>query len=223
MHSHPSPLGAFALGCVGLAWAACAEAGAWPREPGATFLSARRDFGAEGGTALYGEYGLTRRITLGGQWSDGTEWTLPRTGAFVNVAIGDLGAQHRFAVSLGVSTTPDMLVVQEEARLDLGLHWGRGFESRFGGGWTTASYLIHLRSEGDAIHDLYGTVGVRPREGWMAMLSASRYDDGEGVYRKLTPAVGYEIRKDVWGIVQVTRELGKDRTTALGLSLWWSF
>ena len=89
--------------------AAPAHAGAWPREPGAAFLSARTDLersrdGGDLSGEIYGEYGLTKRVTLIGQLSNSDEaWTQSRASTSVNVALGALDATNRFAVSLGVS------------------------------------------------------------------------------------------------------------------------
>ena len=110
------------------------------------------------------------------------------------------------------------------ARLETGVHWGRGFESRWGGGWATASAkLLFARDEKKPITDLYALVGLRPAEGWMAMLSASRYEDGTGVYWKLSPSYGYELRDELWIVPNLTQELSDDRSTSVGLSLWFSF
>lgn len=53
---------------------AAALAGAWPREPGGVFLSLKSEYETDSGefrTSVYGELGLTRRITLGFEASDG--------------------------------------------------------------------------------------------------------------------------------------------------------
>lgn len=205
-------------------------AGAWPREVGGVFLSLRRDWERAGGArersaSAYGEYGLTERITLGGQWSDHSSiWTLPRAGGFLRVALGDPAAANRFAASLGLSTVPDMPMAGAEARLDLGLHWGRGFASRFGAGWATASYIRRVSLGGAAgIDDLSGTIGLRPRDGVMAMLSASRYRDAGGTHDKLAPALGLRLRDGVWAVGTYTHQVGGGERRALGLSLWLDF
>jgi hypothetical protein len=218
-----------ALAAVAGTGPACA--GAWPREPGETFLSIRTEADVSGndagGTSLYGEYGLTRRVTLGAQFSnDSAAVNLPRAGAFLNFALGDLGAASRFAVSVGGSTAAvqNMPMASDEARLDVGVHWGTGFSIGTAGGWATWSYLLHFE-DGDAnpIRDAYGTIGLRPWTGWLAMISGSFYQDAGGTYRRVTPALGYELREDVWAILQVGQQIGDEAATTLGLSIWWSF
>jgi hypothetical protein len=207
-----------------------AEAGAWPRPVGKTFLSLRRDWersgdGRERSTSVYGEYGLTERVTLGGRWSDHSSvWTFARTGGFVRLALGDLEAANRFAVSLGASTVPDLYMAEEETRIDLGAHWGRGFETRLGGGWATASYVRRISPSGaPGIDDLYGTVGLRPWEGGMVMLSASHYRDEGGTTRTLAPALGVALREGVWAVGTYTHEIGGRDLRAFGLGLWLEF
>lgn len=207
-----------------------ALAGAWPREPGAVFLSARGDFGptAAGrspGGSLYGEYGLTRRITLIGQFSNAdSPWANARAGVAVQYALSKPEARHKLAVGFGVSAPPSMMGAMLDARIETSLHWGMGFESRFGGGWATLSAkFIQPMAEEAVVTDLHGLVGVRPREGWMTMLAANRYEDGEGVTWKLSPSVGYQVTEKITLVPNVTRQIGGAGETTVGLSIWLSF
>jgi hypothetical protein len=210
-----------------------ALAGAWPREPGSVFLSFRIE--SDGDASLYGEYGLTRRLTLGGRVANGerheasTRLDLPpprdgRTGGFVRYALGDLEAPHRFAVSLGVSAPPDTAGAITHPRIEAGLHWGRGFESRLGGGWAVASaWVMRDREQDGTITDLSALVGLRPADRTMAMLGVSRWRDRGGTSWKLTPSAGYEIRPDLWLVPFATVEGGRMSDTTAGLSVWFSF
>jgi hypothetical protein len=227
----PSALVTAAVATLAVAAAAGpAAAGAWPRAPGEVFLALRADVergdgGSDTDASAYGEYGLSRRITLFGQFSSADDpWTPSRAASGARFALGGADAANRFAISLGVSAPPDLTGAMTSARFEAGLHWGRGFESRWGDGWVTASArLLYGRDTRRPITDLYALAGLRPAEGWTAMLSASRYKDGHGVYWKLSPAVGYELRPDVWLVPNLTQELSDDRSTSLGLSLWLSF
>ena len=207
-----------------------AQSGAWPREPGGGFVSARADLetthsGPAASFGLYGEYGLTRRLTLVGQFSNSDQpFTVSRAAIGLTFALSPLDAVNRFAIGLGVSTPPDLVGVMTQTRLETSLHWGRGFESRFGGGWVTATArLLFARDEAKPITDFYGLVGLRPAEGWMTMLSASRFEDGEGVYYKVSPSVGYELRDELWIVPNLSQELTDDRSTSVGVSIWFSF
>ncbi len=208
-----------------------ALAGAWPRDKGGWFVSLRADTdaGRTGrGTSgsLYGEYGLTDRITVVGQLSnDDAPWTVSRAGLGLNYALSPLDARHRFALSFGVSAPPDTLGVMTDTRIESGLHWGMGFESPLGGGWATvtARVLQPVMADGDLATDLFGLVGLRPRDGWMTMLSTGRFEDEAGVTWKVTPSLGYQLRDTLWIVPGVTREVGGAGVTTLNLSLWLSF
>ncbi len=207
-----------------------ARAGAWPREPGGVFFSVRTDFersrdGGDLSGSLYGEYDLSKRVTLVGQISNSDEpWTLSRASTAVNIALGRLDAANRFAVSLGVSSPPSLMGAMTGVRLETAVHWGCGFESRWGGGWATATArVLFARDEARPITDLSALVGLRPADRWMTMLSASRYADEDGVYWKVSPSYGYELRDELWIVPNLTQELSDDRSTSVGLSLWFSF
>ena len=207
-----------------------AVAGAWPRAPGEVFLSLGAEMEKTGperdlDASVYGEYGLTDRLTLVGQFTTADQpWTPSRASTALRFALTGPDAVNRFAVSLGVSSPPDLMGAMMGARLEAGVAWGRGFESRWGGGWATATARVMLaRDSRQPITDLYGLVGLRPAERWMTMLALGRYADDQGVYWKLTPSVGYELRKGVQIVPSVTQELTDDRSTSLGLSLWLTF
>lgn len=210
--------------------AAAALAGAWPRAPGEIFLALRgeietSDDGPQRNGSVYGEYGLTRRITLVAQFDTANDpWTPQRFGGGAQIALSGPDASNRFAIGFGVSTPPDVMGAMLATRGELSLHWGRGFDSRWGAGWATASLrAIYGRDTRRPITDLYGLVGVRPQKDRMAMLSASRYDNGDGVYWKLSPALGYRLRGETWLVPSLTQEFSDDRSTAVGLALWLTF
>jgi hypothetical protein len=216
-----------ALLAAGPAWS-----GAWPREPGGIFLSFRVQ--DDGEAALYGEYGLSRRVTLGGQFGTGERHEavhddLPppqdgRVSAFARLAIGPLDAAHRFAVSAGISAPPDTLAMATGPRLEAGLHWGWGFESTLGGGWATASARVLSDPEQDrSITDLSALIGLRPVPRTMAMIGLSRWQEDDGTYWKISPSAGYEVRPDVWLVPQVSRDFGDASDTTFSLSVWLSF
>jgi hypothetical protein len=207
-----------------------ATSGAWPRAPGEVFVALRgevesSDDGPQRSASVYGEYGLTERVTLVAQFDNADDpWTPRRFGSGVQFALSGQDADNRFAVGIGVSTPPDVMGMMTSTRGELSLHWGRGFESRWGGGWATASArVIWGRDTSKPITDLYGLFGLRPAEGIMAMLSGSRYDNGDGVYWKLSPALGYRVRGETWLVPSLTQEFSDDRSTAVGLALWITF
>lgn len=207
-----------------------AAAGAWPRAPGEVFLSLQGEMesGADGPDydgSVYVEYGWTKRITLVGQFNSADDaWTPRRLGSGLRFALSRADATNQFAVGLGVSSPPDMMGMMTAVRGEAALHWGRGFSSRWGDGWATASARVIYGQDTKApITDIFGLVGVRPRDGLMTMLSGNRYADDLGVYWKLTPAIGYELRREIWLVPSLTQEFSSDSATSVGLALWITF
>jgi hypothetical protein len=213
-----------------------AASGAWPRAEGEKFLSARTDFnvndmGAPIAASVYGEYGLRNRITLIGQFSSAdAPWLGSRASLSVQYALSPEHWRHKFAISGGVSAPPDTMGLMLDTQIETALHWGLGFESRYGPGWATITARvlqpIALQPSTDTkiITDVYGVVGVRPQEGWMTMISTSRYENSDGVTWKVSPSMGYELREKAWIVPNVTREFGGgDDQTTLGLAIWLTF
>lgn len=144
--SRPVLLRALAAGlALIVALNAPAGAGPWPRDKGATFLSlsAERDRAGGSHRALYVEYGMTARTTLGLELQrSGTD----ETGAILwaqRALDGGQGA-HRLAAQTGVG-----MVWRDGARMPLaqgGLSWGRGVPGLglpgWEGGWLSAQLLF---------------------------------------------------------------------------------
>jgi hypothetical protein len=124
-----------------------AQAGAWLRERGAGFLSTSGTVTAEkdASGALYGEFGLTDRMTLGIDINGGMDRDgLPQGDGtlFLRFPLSDTEAPHKFAahVGLGARYEPYDLVPS----LELGLSWGRGFQWRERWGWAALDASINL-------------------------------------------------------------------------------
>lgn len=240
---------ALAAACLALL-PAPALPGAWPREPGKIFLSIRSDYEAGSGdvrTAVYGEYGFSRRITFGFTASDGPpdyakenedEWRLEqaatalvsppsrrRVGSFVKLAVGPLEATNRFALSLGASAPPDQYGLMTEYQIEAAVHWGRGLTTRWGDGWATATAKVILaRDEDRPITDFYGLVGLKPADDWMTMLSLNRYADTGGTTWKTTTSAGYRATEKVWIVPSLSYGFGNGNSqTSVGLALWLNF
>lgn len=121
--------------------AGAAQAGPWPRDPGAVFLSlsSERDSDSNSYTGLYGEYGVTARQTLG--------FELGRTNVgetslslWLQRAMDDGSGPYRWTLSLGIGgfeRDGDLAGVALA-----GASWGRGFEGFMGGGWITVETRV---------------------------------------------------------------------------------
>ncbi len=206
---------ALCLLAAGPAWG-----GAWPRPPGEVFLSLRfdRDQPAQGeasnSVSAYGEYGLSARWTLIGQFSNSTQpWTPSRAAIGLNFALSAPDATNRWAVGFGVSTPPDVMGAMMEARGEVSLHWGRGFESRWGGGWLGMESSLEYRTPGsDTIFKADFTAGLKPTDNWMliAQLQTGIYPEAPVV--RLAPSVvrrlGPRLHMQVGALVGLTGDDG---------------
>ncbi|MGR3465228.1 hypothetical protein [Limimaricola sp.] len=214
-------------GWAGLAGDA-AQAGAWPREAGRTFLSfggtialSDDDSGLPDiAPTIYLEYGLTERLTLGldgyaaddGSSGNLIAWArLPLTTA----ANGDVAA-----VSAGAGT---VLVDEDatEAAARLGLHWGRGLEE----GWLSvdAQALLALSSlSHEAKIDATWGQNLSPR--WTGMLQGQvGYGLGGDAYAKLGTSVVLHVAPDLDLRLGLSRAITGDPDAGLSVETWWRF
>ena len=221
-----------------------AGAGAWPRDEGAAFLSLSQTVSTGGRTllsasedirsytSLYAEYGLTPKLTIGldagvgidASLSTGMESPVNAWLAFLRypIWVGEGGNRFAAQIGAGTQTEPDY---GQQARLRPGLSWGRGFESRWGGGWfgIEASAEYRFKSEDFAFKADY-TAGIKPSEKWMLIfqLQTGRYGAEDTIVR-LAPSVvrkmGKRMHLQLGGIASVA---GDD---ALGLKFatWFEF
>jgi len=122
-----------------------AQAGAWPRDKGAVFLSlsqdvARRPGGGLSSTqSLYLEYGVTETLTFGVKANRNADGLTFDVLSFTRMSLGNPDAANKFAVELALGGRWNILTGYE-AVVQPALHWGRGFTapaaiSFLGNGW----------------------------------------------------------------------------------------
>jgi hypothetical protein len=179
-------------------------AGAWPREKGKTFVSVSQTMttGARTAleavqdvrsyTALYAEYGLTEKTTLGfdaglaqGNQDHASSWL-----ALVRRPVWTSEGGHRFAVDLGLGQL-DEPEWGRQLRVRPGLAWGKGFESRWGGGWLglEASAAYRVKSQDFGLKADF-TAGIRPRDRWMLIFQVqSSRTAGDDPIVRIVPSV----------------------------------
>jgi hypothetical protein len=238
--------------CAAPLMAGQAEAGAWTQAPGAAFLSVstshyRLDDGSfeEATLALYGEYGLLERLTVGGAAefnrplegdaeSDLRVTGLARWRLWVGPDGDPLSVQIMAGDNLG-DLVPRPQQIEDEPEVDLRLLYGRGFASPLGPGWFNAEAGPRLQL-GDSADEVRVdvTLGVRPAPRWLAMVQSFntvglRNADPGGndfdVY-KIAPSVGYELLDGVTAVLGAEREVaGRNisRGLRVRLSLWTAF
>jgi hypothetical protein len=217
--------------------AAEASAGAWPRPKGETFVSVatRQSTGARtliaavqdirSYTSIYVEHGVTDRLTVGldaGQ-GRGPDERVDTALVFARLPVWSPG-EHRVAADLGLGLLEDG-IDGTQTRIRPGLAWGRGFESRWGGGWLgmEASYEYRV-SSGDSVVKADFTAGLKPNDRWMGILQlqTGAYPDSEPIAR-LAPSVvrrlGARSHVQIGGIAP----LAGDNAYGATLALWFTF
>jgi hypothetical protein len=215
-----------------------ADAGAWPREEGQVFVSlgqtmstgARSVLDAvedvRSYTALYAEYGLTPELTFGldtglarGDQDPASAWTL-----FLRrpVWVGESG--HRFAAELGLGQLNDPQRGRQW-RIKPGLSWGRGFESRFGGGWAglESSAAYRFASE-DFEFKTDLTVGIRPSDRWMLIfqVQSGRFGSDDPIVR-LAPSVVRRFGEKTHLQLSFIQPITGDDALGVKLATWLTF
>lgn len=175
-----------------------AAGGPWPREPGQAFLSLthERDKSGNAYTGLYGEYGLSRRRTLGLEIG--------------HTDVGETTALLWYQRSLDEGTGPNRLswsmglgVIRRDGELlpssHAALMWGRGFQGPWEGGWLTAEGRIKASGRPET---------VRMRQGMSVVEYAYLTPE---VVTKLDLTLGLRPTP-LWAVVNQLRvESAKDR------------
>lgn len=231
-----------------------AGAGAWTQAPGAVFLSLSASHFAtddgdfeESSVALYGEYGVTERLTLGGvvegarslggrDEEDLKFAALARWRLFVGEAGDPFSVQVTAGDNVGDLVPADPgREVANETEVDLRALYGRGFDSPLGPGWVNLEGGVRFQL-GDAADEirLDATVGVRPAPRWLAMVQSFntlglRNQTGFGAdysVAKIAPSIGYELTDSLTLVLTAEREVA-GRNISRGargrVSLWASF
>lgn len=214
-----------------------ATAGAWPRPKGETFVSlaTRQSTGARtliaavqdirSYNSIYVEHGLTDRLTVGldaGQ-GRGPDEQVTAGLVFARLPIWSPG-DHKVAADLGFGLLEDG-VDGVQTRVRSGLSWGRGFESRWGGGWLgmEASYEYRVPS-GDSAVKADFTAGLKPTDRWMTILQlqTGAYPDSDPIAR-LAPSVVRRIGPRTHLQAGGLAPLAGDDAWGATLALWFTF
>jgi hypothetical protein len=164
-----------------------AQAGAWPRDQGAVFISISAD---QTRKQIYAEYGLRGDWTLGAEVSMPRGRRLPDVTQFVHHPVwrGSGGAilSAGIAVDLRETTAAAMdskLKGVAETAVRAGLFWGKGFDTRFGSGWATIEAQVERLVTTDWLEDglaykLDLGVGLKPSAQWMLIGQAQLWRRG---------------------------------------------
>jgi hypothetical protein len=214
---------------------ALAEAGAWAREKGSFFASTTATAVADPDDvsntlktygSLYAEYGLGRQLTAG--VDTGMEETTDYSAMFFLRKSFTLGADtNQFAVlgGLGVGSTGAGVGGSSQWLTQIGFSYGRGFETRFGGGWlafdTSATYRTGSQ---DVAGKADLTLGLKPTERTklMLQLQAGQYP-GSDPYLRVVPSIARKFGERVH--IELGAQIGVvgDERVGLKLGTWMEF
>jgi len=199
-----------------------AAAGAWLREEGTGFAAssvyATAPFGAETSyTGLYLEYGLTPNLTFGLDIGRGVTGK-NKTVGFVRLPVLGTGG-HRVAAELGFGQ------IAGERTLRPGLSYGRGLETRLGGGWLAVDAYAEYSLDSRAL-DLKAdaTLGVSRPSGqkWMLQLQAGQARE-EASFLRLVPSMTFELRKGWQLELGLSKALTGARENGVKFGMWHDF
>jgi hypothetical protein len=192
------------IALASICFGAQAEAGAWPREKGTTFLSFGHaastgtttlltpDFQINNYTSVFAEYGLTESLTIGlnAGFGGDDDYSVQAGYVFARYPVWSDDSGHRVGAEIGfglIDDEPD----GRQRRVIPGLSWGYGFESRWGGGWAGIEASADFRMpSGDTAWKADVTLGIKPTDNWMAILQVQNglYPDAEALVR-VAPSV----------------------------------
>lgn len=226
-----------AFGLLAALRPAPAAAGAWPRPKGETFVSVATRYSTGARTliaalqdiqsynSIYAEYGLTDRVTIGldAGWGAGPEQSVTGVLVFGRIPVWAPGAQ-KVAAELGFGYL-DATDTGEELRIRPGLSWGRGFESRWGGGWLGMESSVEFRSpSGNTAMKVDFTAGLKPTDRWMTILQVQTgaYPDAVPLAR-LAPSVVRKLGPHSNLQVGAQLPLYGDNAYGVMLGMWFTF
>ncbi len=208
-----------------------AAAGPWARGEDATFLSLSWEGTTDVAATLrtpdaldldhlvtvYAERGLSPRLTFGldGAARPGGSYS---GYAFLRRTLTAPDAVQQWAVMGGVGMRDDggMAV--------LGASWGRGLETRWGGGWTNVDGQVRLLPDGEVATKLDGTLGLKPWDGTslIGQLQLSDYPGSDPAARLSTSYVR-EITDSLSLEMGVLQDLTGPHETGLKIGTWLAF
>lgn len=206
-----------------------AQAGAWARGKGKAFLSTGSYSTWPDGRALerpdvygtiYGEYGITNRLTLGVDLgsADAEKWSRTRAIGFLRYTLTRSEARNQFAIDLGVGQDESQTVMRA------GLSFGRGFSFGKSNGWVSLDWAtLHDFKTLEQSHSLEATLGTSWRKSKL-MAQFSGYQNRKGDQTlTFTPSWAREMRPGLHLEVGVAFGIKGKPDHSLKVAVWRSF
>ncbi|SEL80255.1 hypothetical protein SAMN05443999_10872 [Roseovarius azorensis] len=213
------------LGLILMPWlAVMATAGAWPRDKGQVFavLSGQIEGPDEFGfyrqsNALYAEYGVTGRLTLGVDLG-GDALRMNKTIAFLRWPLGRVDRSLKLAFELGAGQ------VEEKNALRPGLSLGRGFMLGGRQGWLAVDGRAVLFGGRDVALESDITFGLSAsrKTRMILQLQSGRPDTGDP-YARFAPSLIYETKPGQQVELGVITPIAGGGDNGIRLGLWRRF
>lgn len=193
-----------------------AQAGAWPREKGKTFLSfstqieGPNEFGLYDTFAtVYGEYGLTEKLTLGIDLG-GSAVEMTKAIAFARLPIGHDTRETKLAIELGIGQ------VGGNTALRPGLSIGRGLTLGDRHGWATIdTRFVLFKGRSGHLLESDATLGLNATDKIKLIVQLQTgAPKGDPLYMRLAPSVviekkpGHHLEFGVTAGLLETSEMG---------------
>ncbi len=217
--------------------ATAAQAGLWPRGKGKVFFSAHAnveyidEFGLfnQFGT-VYGEYGLTEKLTLGIDYS-GSELQTDKAVVFARYPIGKQDGTYLYAIELAAGLVDGNTALRPGFTVGRGITWGKR------NGWMTLDTRAVLPSgDGDTRVETDFTFGLSltPRVRGILQLQAG-FQSGGDDYVKFAPSIviaqkdrarrGKKRKREVKRFIEVgvTTGLMNYENHAVKIGIWREF
>ena len=200
------------------------RAGAWPRGKGQLFVTTSGYMTWSGGpqptgfAAIYAEWGLSDRVTLGLDLGRGVSGA-SKTVAFASIPVGKMDGKLRMAVELGLGEIAGKTILRP------GLSYGMGFNSKLGSGWVALDTVAEMGLETGVLDlktDL--TIGLQPGKRVKTMVQfQAGIQQNDPAFLRVVPSVVWEWREGTSLEIGITKGLIGPDETGLKISLWRSF
>ena len=131
----------------------------------------------------------------------------------------EAGGVRRFAQAI-MDEDPE-----QQFRIRPGLSWGKGFESRWGGGWMGIESSLEWRAPtGEMAFKTDLTAGLKPTDRWMGILQVQygNYPDSDPVLR-LVPSVVRKFGSRTHLQLGIMAPLVGDDTPGIKFATWITF
>lgn len=178
---------------------------------------------------FYGEYGLTDRYTLGVELEQDYLFVQRQGIVFLTASVVPQDWANRISVELGFGERRGEFGrggrEESEPVIRPALYYGRGFETRWGQGWTGADFKAEYRFDTDeTIYKLDLTLGINHGDETLhyAQIQSAKFEDEDGAARLLLARVS-RVNRVFWLETGLLAGLVTDKSVGIRVALWAEF